>query len=92
MVINTIPARGDSAGARIAYAVNYAAGAFGVPCEWIAVDHKRARLLVHDRPHDEEGAQVTRVLRASQTGRELWFEVVDDRLVALHDPAAGEDE
>ena len=54
---------------------------------WITIDHKGGRLLIHDRPADQDGAQVVTVLRASRTGSELWFEVDGDRPVAMHDPS-----
>lgn len=72
-------------GAQIAYAVNFAAGYYSVAPDHIAVDYKRGRLLIHDRPADQDGAQVVTVLRASRTGSSLWFEVDGDRPVAMHD-------
>lgn len=72
-------------GAQIAYAVNFAAGYFHVAADHILVDHKSGRLLIHDRPAEQDGAQVVTVLRASRTGSTLWFEVENDRPVAVHD-------
>ncbi len=67
------------------FCAHWAAGFCGVPTENIAIDHKGARLIVHDRPHDDPDAKVTRILRASRTGSGLWFEVEDGDVVGMVD-------
>jgi len=65
--------------------IHYAAGRFGVSPDWITCEAKSGRLLIHDRPHDEEGATVTKVLRPSRTGTGLWFEIEHGEIVGMYD-------
>jgi hypothetical protein len=67
------------------FCAQWAAGFCAVPVENIAIDLKASRLLVHDRPHDDPNAKVTRILRSSRTGSGLWFEVEDGEVVGMAD-------
>ena len=81
-----IQCQGSTPLEQMSYAAAYAAGYLNVPSENIAIDLKRARLVIYDRAHDEDGAEVTRILRPSRTNRGLWFEITDDgRAKALLD-------
>lgn len=68
-----IPMRGESPLEIMTYAAHWAAGYFHVAPENVAMDVKRARLVMFDRPHDDPEAQVVRTLRASRTNSGLWF-------------------
>ena len=70
-------------------AVHYAAGRFGVTPDCILCETKSGRLLIHDRPHDDDGARVVKVLRPSRTGSGLWFEVEGRDVVGMHDLPRG---
>ena len=69
----TVPTMGRTPLEVMSYAAHWCAGYFHSPDEWIAMDVKRGRIVMYDRPHDDPDAQVVRVLRASRTGSGAWF-------------------
>jgi hypothetical protein len=73
-----IPVNGKSPLEIMGYAAHWCAGYFHVAPENIAIDVKRARLVMYDRRHDDPEAQVVRVLRASRTNSGLWFDADAD--------------
>lgn len=73
-----IPTTGRTPLEILSYAAHYAAGYYQVAPECIALDVKRGRLVIFDRPHGEDGAEVTLILRASRTNSGVFFQADAD--------------